>query len=137
MDPVTNGLDPDRFLRDVYMVNAGVSDPDKIASQRSAFPVGTGLSAIVSPGGHADQADGVQHQAEQQRRDGDHVAEKHAGCAREGRKPDPGPTQSFHARHSTDGSREFNDDGDQRKISGEISGSWPIQRAALGVNSKQ
>ena len=56
MDPVTSGLDPDRFLRDVYMVNAGVSDPDKIASQRSAFPVGTGLSAIVSPGGHADQA---------------------------------------------------------------------------------
>ena len=56
MDPVTNGLDPDCFLRDIYMVNAGVSDPDKIASQRSAFPVGTGLSAIVSPGGHADQA---------------------------------------------------------------------------------
>ena len=61
MDPVTNGLDPDRFLSDVYMVNAGIPDPEKIAGQRSVFPDGTGLSAIVSPGGYADQVALVAH----------------------------------------------------------------------------
>ena len=54
MDPVANGLDADRFLRDVYMVNAGVA-ADRVAAQRDTFPAGTGLSAIASPSGYADQ----------------------------------------------------------------------------------
>ena len=54
MDPVANGLDADRFLRDVYMVNAGVG-ADRVAAQRDTFPPDTGLSAIASPSGYADQ----------------------------------------------------------------------------------
>ena len=58
-DRTVNGLDSDRVLRNVYMVNAGVGgEPDALAtsvrSLRGEFPADTGLSAIVRPGGFAD-----------------------------------------------------------------------------------
>ena len=58
-DRVVNGLDSDRVLRNVYMVNAGVGgEPDALAASvralRGEFPANTGLSAIVSPGSFAD-----------------------------------------------------------------------------------
>ena len=58
-DRTVNGLDSDRILRNVYMVNAGVGgEPDALAASvrglRGEFPADTGLSAIVNPGGFAD-----------------------------------------------------------------------------------
>ena len=58
-DRVVNGLDSDRILRNVYMVNAGVGgEPDALAASvrglRGEFPADTGLSAIINPGGFAD-----------------------------------------------------------------------------------
>ena len=58
-DRTVNGLDSDRILRNVYMVNAGVGgEPDALAASvrglRGEFPAETGLSAIVNPGGFAD-----------------------------------------------------------------------------------
>ena len=58
-DRTVNGLDSDRVLRNVYMVNAGVGgEPDALAARvralRGEFPADTGLSAIVNPGGFAD-----------------------------------------------------------------------------------
>ena len=60
-DRAVNGLDSDRVLRNVYMVNAGVGGtPDALAASVRAlcgeFPAATGLSAIVNPGGFADRA---------------------------------------------------------------------------------
>ena len=60
-DRVVNGLDAERVLHNVYMVNAGVSGaPDALAASvrtlRGEFPANTGLSAIVHPGGFADNA---------------------------------------------------------------------------------
>ena len=51
-DPIANGLDSDRLLRAVYMVNGSAGTaPEKmaenIASQRGEFPADTGFSAIV------------------------------------------------------------------------------------------
>lgn len=55
-DPVANGLDSERFLRDVYMVNAGISgEPETMAALRGEFPPDTGLGAIVQPSSYADQ----------------------------------------------------------------------------------
>ena len=58
-DRTVNGLDSDRVLRNVYMVNAGVGgEPDALAASvrtlRGEFPADTDLSAIVNPGGFAD-----------------------------------------------------------------------------------
>ena len=58
-DRTVNGLDSDRVLRNVYMVNAGVGgEPDALAANvrtlRGKFPADTDLSAIVNPGGFAD-----------------------------------------------------------------------------------
>ena len=58
-DRTVNGLDSDRILRNVYMVNAGVGgEPDALAASvrglRGEFPADTGLSAIINPGGFAD-----------------------------------------------------------------------------------
>ena len=58
-DRTVNGLDSDRVLRNVYMVNAGVGgEPDALAASvrglRGEFPADTGLSAIVNPGSFAD-----------------------------------------------------------------------------------
>ena len=58
-DRTVNGLDSDRVLRNVYMVNAGVGgEPDALAASvrtlHGEFPADTGLSAIVHPGGFAD-----------------------------------------------------------------------------------
>lgn len=59
-DPIANGLDSDRFLRDVYMVNAGIGgEPEtmgeRIAAQRGELPADTALTAIVHAGGFTDQ----------------------------------------------------------------------------------
>lgn len=65
-DPITNGLDSERFLRDVYMVNGNVSGDaaeleQRIAALRGEFPAGTGLSAIVSPASFAGDAELAGH----------------------------------------------------------------------------
>ena len=53
---MANGLDSERFLRDVYMVNAGISgEPETMAALRGEFPPDTGLGAIVQPSSYADQ----------------------------------------------------------------------------------
>ena len=44
MDPVANGLDADRFLRDVYMVNARVGDIDRLVGDADKVE---GLSVSV------------------------------------------------------------------------------------------
>jgi hypothetical protein len=58
-DPIRNGLDSDRALREVYMVNGGVDTITEtiaanIADQRRAFPSDTGFSAIVQASSFAD-----------------------------------------------------------------------------------
>ena len=58
-DPIANGLDSDRGLREVYMVNAGVAaNPEtmaaNISAQRDEFPADTALSAIVQASSFAD-----------------------------------------------------------------------------------
>ena len=58
-DPISNGLDSDRALREVYMVNGGVDAITEtmaanIAGQRGEFPSDTGFSAIVQASAFAD-----------------------------------------------------------------------------------
>ncbi len=59
-DPVSNGLDSNRILRDVSMLNSGIGGaagdlPAQIAATRNELPANTGLSAIIHPGSFADQ----------------------------------------------------------------------------------
>ena len=65
-DRTVNGLDSDRVLRNVYMVNAGVGgEPDALADSvrtlRGEFPADTDLSAIINPGSFADSDALVTH----------------------------------------------------------------------------
>ncbi len=53
-DQTVNGLDSDRVLRNVYMVNAGMGG-ERVRALRGELPAGTGLSAIVNPGEFADR----------------------------------------------------------------------------------